>query len=117
MRVPGSIGGFFTLPPPWIPAPPRACAATVHRLTRRFKGGRVPVMADTPGAGVGAERALILELARALHEAGAPAHRIEDAMAAPAPRWGIEGQFFTTPTSIFASFGPTYDQRTAMLRV
>jgi len=62
-------------------------------------------------------RALILELGRGLHEAGAPSHRIEDAMSVIARRLGVTGQFFTTPTSIFASFGPPEEQRTALLRV
>jgi uncharacterized membrane protein YjjP (DUF1212 family) len=59
----------------------------------------------------------VLALGRALHEAGAPSHRVEDAMAVLAPRLGIAGQFFTTPTSIFASFGPPDGGRTALLRV
>jgi len=62
-------------------------------------------------------RSFILELGRALHEAGAPAHRIEDAMSVLARRLGEVGQFFTAPTSIFASFGPPEEQRTAMMRV
>ncbi|HST00580.1 MAG TPA: threonine/serine exporter family protein, partial [Usitatibacter sp.] len=66
--------------------------------------------------GVAAER-LVLRLARALHESGAPAHRLEDVMVLLAPRLGIEGQFFSTPTSIFASFGPEGAQRTALVRV
>ena len=67
---------------------------------------------DTPTA-----RAFILETGRALHEAGAPSHRIEDAMSVLAGRLGVTGQFFTTPTSIFASFGPPEEQRTALMRV
>lgn len=67
---------------------------------------------DTPTA-----RAFILELGRGLHEAGAPSHRIEDAMSVLSLRLGVTGQFFTTPTSIFASFGPPEEQRTALLRV
>ncbi len=67
---------------------------------------------DTPKA-----RAFLLELGRGLHEAGAPAHRVEDAMGALARRLGVRGQFFTAPTSIFASFGPPEEQRTAMLSV
>lgn len=67
---------------------------------------------DTPTA-----RAFILELGRGLHEAGAPSHRIEDAMSVLSSRLGVTGQFFTTPTSIFASFGPPEEQRTALLRV
>ena len=67
---------------------------------------------DTPTT-----RAFILELGRGLHEAGAPSHRIEDAMSVMSQRLGVIGQFFTTPTSIFASFGPPEEQRTALLRV
>lgn len=73
-------------------------------------------MTAPPSDTVAAER-LVLKLARALHEAGAPAHRLEDVMALLAPRLGIEGQFFSTPTSIFASFGPEGAQRTALVRV
>ena len=88
----------------------------MHPPGARFKGsGYSATMVAHPSHASG--QALILELARALHEAGAPSHRIEDAMASLAPRFGIEGQFFTTPTSIFASFGPPEAQRTAMLRV
>ena len=59
----------------------------------------------------------LLRLARALHESGAPSHRIEDAMDALAPRLGVEGRFFSTPTSIFVSFGPESAGRTTLLRV
>ena len=63
-----------------------------------------------------AER-FLLRLARALHEAGAPSHRIEDAMDGLAPRLGVEGRFFSTPTSIFVSFGDEVEARTTLLRV
>lgn len=63
-----------------------------------------------------AER-FLLRLARALHESGAPSHRIEEAMAILAPRLGIEGRFFSTPTSIFVSFGSEEESRTTLLRV
>ena len=59
----------------------------------------------------------LLRLARALHESGAPSHQIEDAMDALAPRLGVEGRFFSTPTSIFVSFGPESEGRTTLLRV
>lgn len=71
-----------------------------------------PGSGDTPSA-----RAFLLEMGRALHEAGAPSHRIEDALSALALRLGVVGHFFTTPTSIFASFGPPEEQRTSLLRV
>jgi len=59
----------------------------------------------------------LLSLARALHESGAPSHRIEEAMAILTPGLGLEGRFFSTPTSIFVSFGPEEDSRTTLLRV
>ncbi len=64
-----------------------------------------------------AGEAFVLRLARALHVAGAPSHRIEDAMAVLSARLGVEGQFFTTPTSIFAGFGKPEAQRTTLVRV
>jgi uncharacterized membrane protein YjjP (DUF1212 family) len=59
----------------------------------------------------------VLRLARALHAYGAPAHRLEDVMASIAPKLGLEGRFFTSPTAILASFGAPEDQRTALVRV
>jgi uncharacterized membrane protein YjjP (DUF1212 family) len=59
----------------------------------------------------------VLQLARALHEYGAPAHRLEQLISLIAPRLGLEGRFFTTPTAILASFGPVEEQRTALVRV
>ena len=60
----------------------------------------------------------ILELGRALHCAGHSAQRLEDTLGAIAERLGLlNPQFFSTPTSIMASFGPIGRQRTHMLRV
>jgi uncharacterized membrane protein YjjP (DUF1212 family) len=42
---------------------------------------------------------------------------LEEALTLAADRLGLEGQFFSTPTSIMASFGPQDDQRTFMIRV
>jgi len=61
--------------------------------------------------------AFILRLARAMHRAGYAAHRLEDVLGATAHRLGLEAQFFSTPTSIFCSFGTEDDQRTYLLRV
>jgi uncharacterized membrane protein YjjP (DUF1212 family) len=47
----------------------------------------------------------IVALGRALHEHGASTARVEDAMTQLATRFGIEGQFFVQPTSLFAAFG------------
>jgi uncharacterized membrane protein YjjP (DUF1212 family) len=59
----------------------------------------------------------ILRLGRSLHSYGYAAHRLEQVMDRAAEQLGIQGQFFSTPTSIFASFGPQQDQRTFLIRV
>ena len=58
----------------------------------------------------------ILGLARALHEAGHSTYRLEEALDATSERLGLIGQYFVTPTSIFASFGSEARQRTYMIR-
>ncbi|MGH9935009.1 MAG: threonine/serine ThrE exporter family protein, partial [Blastocatellia bacterium] len=59
----------------------------------------------------------VLRLGRALHVYGIPAHRLEEVMEKAAEKLGLRGQFFSTPTSIFASFGPQDEQRTFLMRV
>jgi uncharacterized membrane protein YjjP (DUF1212 family) len=59
----------------------------------------------------------ILRLGRSLHTSGYAAHRLEEALQLACDQLGLEGQFFSTPTSIMASFGPQDDQRTFMIRV
>ncbi len=59
----------------------------------------------------------VLRLGRAVHTCGYAAPRVEEIMTQAASRLGLEGQFFTTPTSIFAAFGPDERQRTYLLRV
>lgn len=61
--------------------------------------------------------AFILRLGRALHTSGYAAHRLEEALELASDQLGTEAQFFSTPTSIMASFGPQDDQRTFMIRV
>ncbi len=77
-----------------------------HRLERRR---------DEPDpAAVG----FVLQLGRALHSSGYSAQRLEDSLGAIAERLGLTNhQFFSTPTSIMASFGPIGRQRTHLLRV
>jgi len=60
--------------------------------------------------------AFVLGLASALHESGHSTHALEEALAATSDRLGLSGQFFATPTSIFASFGEGPKQQTFMLR-
>lgn len=63
------------------------------------------------------EIAFVLRLGRALHQYGYPADRLEAVMERAAQQFGLEGQFFTTPTSIFAAFGALEEQRTYLMRV
>ncbi len=59
----------------------------------------------------------ILKMGRAMHGYGYAAHRLEETLSATAKRLGLEAQFFSTPTSIFAAFGPQEAQRTHLIRV
>lgn len=61
--------------------------------------------------------AFTLRLGEALHRYGVPAHRIEQALALVATRYGLEGRFYSTPTAIIASFGPPEALRSCMIRV
>lgn len=74
--------------------------------------GRLPAHPDEQHA-IG----FILRLGRALHSYGYAAHRLEQVLDQSARRLNLKGQFFSTPTSIFASFGPQDDQRTFLIRV
>lgn len=59
----------------------------------------------------------MLELGKALHAAGTPAHRLEETLALIAEKLGLIGQFFSTPTSLWAGFGPPESQRVTLARV
>lgn len=59
----------------------------------------------------------ILKLGRALHAHGYPAHRLEEVLEKASERLGLHAQFFSTPTSMLAAFGPEDDQQTFLLRV
>jgi uncharacterized membrane protein YjjP (DUF1212 family) len=61
--------------------------------------------------------AFTLRLGQALHRYGTPAHRLEEQMRQVSERLGVEARFFSTPTSIFASFGPAEALRTSLIRV
>lgn len=61
--------------------------------------------------------AFILRLGQALHQYGTPAHRLEDQLRQVSERFGVEARFFTTPTSIFASFGAPEALHTSLIRV
>jgi uncharacterized membrane protein YjjP (DUF1212 family) len=59
------------------------------------------------------KESFVVELARALHESGAPAHRLEEAIADACTVLHIKVACFSTPTSLFLDFG----NHTRLLRV
>ena len=59
----------------------------------------------------------VLELGRALHALGYPSHWLEEHVTEASNRLGLSGQFFVTPTSIFAAFGEGRAQHTHLLRL
>lgn len=59
----------------------------------------------------------VLALGAALHREGIPAHRLEAALTEMGRRLDLEGQYFSTPTSLYAAFGPQGDQRLSLIRV
>jgi uncharacterized membrane protein YjjP (DUF1212 family) len=62
-------------------------------------------------------RGFMLRLGRALHSYGFPAHRLELVMEKASERLELPGQFFSTQTALFASFGPQDEQQTYLMRV
>lgn len=75
-----------------------------------------PLPDGTPPAGSTAAVGFILRLGRALHNAGFSAHRLEATLSDVSRKLGLEAQFFSTPTSIMAAFGPPDSQRTHLIR-
>lgn len=59
----------------------------------------------------------VLALSKALHRYGTPADRLEEAMAVICGKLGLKAQFFSTPTTIIATFGEPAEARTSMLRM
>jgi uncharacterized membrane protein YjjP (DUF1212 family) len=72
---------------------------------------------DQPDDKARAVKGFMLRLGRALHTYGFPAHWLELVMEKASERLGLQGQFFSTPTSLFASFGPQDEQQTYLIRV
>lgn len=64
-----------------------------------------------------ARESFLLELAEALHAAGAPAHRLEEALGEASGQLGLDAVVFSTPTMLMVAFGPPERQRPVMLRV
>ena len=76
-----------------------------------------PLSGATPEARESEAIGFVLDLGRALHRLGHPSHWLEEALDRASRRLALTGQFFTTPTSIFAAFGEQSRQRTWLLRV
>jgi len=68
-------------------------------------------------APLGPSEDFVVNLARTLHGAGAPAHRLEETLDEVAGRLGLEAVVFSTPTMLIIAFGPPEDQRSVMIRV
>lgn len=58
-----------------------------------------------------------IEVARALHAFGAPAHRLERVLTRLSDEFGVEGRFMALPTAIFCAFGPPEKQHVTLWRV
>ncbi|MFK8012794.1 MAG: threonine/serine exporter ThrE family protein [Marinicellaceae bacterium] len=59
---------------------------------------------------------LLLRMGRAISEAGAPAHRLENSMQVLLDKFKMQGNFFSMPTALFATLGDEDIQRTYMIR-
>ena len=70
-----------------------------------------------PSAPEASAHRFILQLARALHRHGTPAHHLESTLATAAARLGLTAVFFSTPTSIMVGIGQLERQRVHLLRV
>lgn len=76
----------------------------------------LPAEGVSPRSGKG-EHAFLVQLAELLHAYGTPAHRLERVLQTMATSLGVEAQFLSTPTSVFASFGRGSEKRVHLLRI
>lgn len=76
-------------------------------------------MIASPQTAVPADDAprFLLLLARALHQHGTPADRMESALGAAARQLGVQAEIFSTPTSIMVGIGALEKQSVHLLRV
>jgi uncharacterized membrane protein YjjP (DUF1212 family) len=72
--------------------------------------------ADDAG-GAGQALSLLLALARALHEAGQPAHRLEETLLRAAARFGVPLEVFCLPTGVLLSFHQDGRPETFIIRL
>ena len=78
---------------------------------------QTPTLNADPHAGSEAHIVFIVKLGQALHRYGVPAHRLEQGLDLIAQRFGMPGNFFVTPTGIFAAFGLPEEHRTSLIRI
>ena len=83
---------------------------------RPAPGSAVSAAAESPATPDREPIHFILQLARALHRYGYSSQRLEEVLEHAALRLGLVGQFFSTPTAIFAAFGPLPEQKSFLLR-
>ncbi len=74
-----------------------------------------PALAEPPATAQPGAVEFVMKLAQALHRYGVPAHRLEEALLRVALQLGLKTQFFSTPTSILASFAGE-SPRTELIR-
>ncbi|MEO8201273.1 MAG: threonine/serine exporter family protein, partial [Gemmatimonadota bacterium] len=86
-------------------------------MASQFIAEVVPAPGQVYAPGAQDAIGFILRLGRSLHTYGYAAHRLEQVLDQATNQLGLTGQFFSTPTSIFASFGPQDNQRTFLIRV
>ena len=76
-----------------------------------------PIVVPKEFSGGDPRVAFAVKLGKALHKYGTSTHRLETMMNLMLEKIGLRGQFFVTPTGIFASFGLPEEQRTSLIRV
>ena len=75
------------------------------------------ILLDTEPKATDPRIAFAVKLGQALHRFGTSTHRLEEMMNLVLQKLGLDGQFFVTPTGIFASFGSPEEHRTSLIRV
>jgi len=75
-----------------------------------------PDIPDDPDEAAAAAHSFVMELGRALLRIGTPAHRLEEALTLLSRRLGLEAEFFSIPTGLFASFASRPFPRTYLVR-
>ena len=75
-----------------------------------------PALNDSPTDSRRSEHRLLVRVAVALHEGGAPSYRIEDTIASLGRRLDVETAVFAVPTGLTIGLGPTDEQEVRIVR-